>query len=76
MLVDTFNFLKRFIFQNDAQFLMTRHYVSSQNTIISFEDIDFWPKIFLILYPSLKNSTIHIIITACTSPFAMRHFVV
>ena len=27
------------------------YYVNSQNTIILFEDIDFWPKINLILYP-------------------------
>ena len=31
-----FQFLKPFIFQSDAQFLMTRHYISLRNTIISF----------------------------------------
>ena len=42
--------------------MTTRHYVKSQNTIISFEGIDFWPRIFLILYPSIENSTTHITI--------------
>ena len=36
---------------------MTCHYVNFLNSIIFFEDIDFWPKIYLILYPSLENST-------------------
>ena len=36
-----------------------RNYINSQNTIISFEDIDLWPKIYLILYPSLENTTTH-----------------
>ena len=36
--------------------------VNSQYTIIFFGDIDFWLKNFLILYPSLKNSTTHITI--------------
>ena len=40
--------------------MITRHYVNSQNTIIYFEDIDFWPKIYLMLYPSLENSITHI----------------
>ena len=35
-------------------------YANTQNTKISFEDMDFWPKILLILYPSLENSTTHI----------------
>ena len=42
--------------------LTTRHYDNSQNNIISFEDIYFWPKTFLILYPSVENSTTHITI--------------
>ena len=41
--------------------MTTRHYVNSQNALISFEDFDFWPKIFLIsnmyLLP-LKSITI------------------
>ena len=37
--------------------------ISSQNTIISFWNIDFWPKIYLILYPSLENSKTYITIT-------------
>ena len=42
---------------------MTRHYSkNSKNTIISFWDNDFWPKTFLISYPSLENSTTHITI--------------
>ena len=32
----------------------TIKHVNSQNTIISDEYFDFWPKIYLILYPSLK----------------------
>ena len=40
----------------DGKFLMTRQYVNSQSKIISFEDINFWPKTFLIVYPSLKNA--------------------
>ena len=39
---------------------MTWHYVYSQNTIISFEDGDFWQKIFLILYSSHGTLTTHI----------------
>ena len=38
-------------------FLTTSHYVNSQSMIISFEDSDFWPKIYIILYPSLEEST-------------------
>ena len=34
-------FLKRFIFLNDAQFLTTRSYISLQNTIIPFKNVDF-----------------------------------
>ena len=46
------------IFLNDAQFLITHHYVNLQNTIIFFEDIDFWQK----MHPSLENSTTRITI--------------
>ena len=46
-------------------FLTTCHSVNSQNKIFSFEDIGFWPKTFLILYPSLENLTTHIIIIYC-----------
>ena len=42
--------------------LTTRDYLHLKNEIIFFEDIDFWRKIFLILYPSLENSTTHITI--------------
>ena len=38
-------------------FLMARHHINSQNTIISFA---LCPKIYLILYPSLGNSTTRI----------------
>ena len=34
---------------------MARHYVCSKNTIISFEYVDFWLIIDLILYPLLGN---------------------
>ena len=33
---------------------VTNKHVNSQDTIISDEYFDFWPKIYLILYPSLK----------------------
>ena len=46
-------------------FLTICHYVNSPNSIIPLRICtDFWPKICLILYPSLENSTTHI-----TSPF-------
>ena len=32
-------------------FLTTRHYVNSQDEIISFEDIDFWPKTYFASLP-------------------------
>jgi hypothetical protein len=53
---DNFNFL------NDAQFLMPLCYGYSQNTIISFEYVDFWPRIYLNLYPYLGNLITHIAI--------------
>ena len=37
--------------------LIARHYSYSQNLIISFGYVDFKPKTFLLLYPSLENST-------------------
>ena len=37
-------------------------FVYWQNTIISLEYVEVWPKILLILYPSLWNSTTHITI--------------
>ena len=43
-LIDIFwqlHFLKPYISKDDAQFLTTRQYISSQNTIISFWNIDF-----------------------------------
>ena len=43
-----------------SQFFTTRHYVKSQNTIISFEDINFWPEIFPFLHPFPENSTTYI----------------
>ena len=36
--------------------MTARHYTNSQNSIISFGYVDFWAKIFLILYPALENS--------------------
>ena len=39
--------------------MTTRHYINLQNTIISIEDINFWPQIYLIFYLSLENSTTH-----------------
>ena len=43
VLFDNFNF-RCFVFQNDAQFLTTRHYVNFQNTIFSFEILIFGQK--------------------------------
>ena len=36
--------------------------VYSQNNMISMKYLDFWPKMYLILYPSLRNLTTHITI--------------
>ena len=33
-----------------------------KNTIFSYEDVEFWQRIYIILYPSLKYSTTHITI--------------
>ena len=41
-------------------FLLPHHYVNSKNTIFSFENVDFWPKIFLISCPFLESPTTHI----------------
>ena len=46
---------KKIGFEN--QILATLHYINSQNEIISFESNDFWPKTFLILYPSTSHIT-------------------
>ena len=45
-----------------VRFLTTRHYIYqfTKYKIISFEDSYFWPKIYLISYPSFQNSTTHI----------------
>ena len=71
MLFDKFNFWQTSFSKNDAQFLTTRHYVNSQNTII--KDIDFLAKICLFLYPSLENSTTHATII-CTYNASLWHF--
>ena len=47
---------------NDVQLLTASNYTNSQNSIISFGYVDFYSKIFPILYPSLENSNILIII--------------
>ena len=51
------HWLNQFIFLNDAQFLIARLNSNSQNLVIPFKYSWFLPKIFLILYTSLKNST-------------------
>ena len=52
---DKFNFQDDLFFSSDAQFLKIGHYINSQNTIISLEDIDFglilWEPILSILFP-------------------------
>jgi hypothetical protein len=49
---------------NEQIVLGSKLFVShSHNKLISFENIGFWPKIYLILYPSLENSTTQITIT-------------
>ena len=49
---------------NEQIVLGSKLFVShSHNKLISFENIGFWPKIYLILYPSLENSTTHITTT-------------
>ena len=40
---------------------MPWHYVCLKYTIISFEYVDFWPKICIILYNSLEKLTTHIL---------------
>ena len=59
-----FDFESRF-----CHFLTTCHYVNLQNTIISFENIEFWSKIYLIWYPSLENQTTHITIVKANLNF-------
>ena len=54
------NILQEFFVNLKVRFL---HFLTSWNTIISFECyVDFWPKIYIILYPSLENLTTHIAI--------------
>ena len=48
-------------FASEGYILVNSH-VNAQKTRISFKDIDFWPKIYLILYHSFENSTTHITI--------------
>jgi tricorn protease-like protein len=48
-------------------FLTPPHHNNSQNSIISFRYVDSLAKIFLILYPRLKNSTTHIAIFCIAS---------
>ena len=50
--------------------MTAHHYSNSQNSMISFWHVDFEPKIFLILYPSLENSTTGIAIMACPPVFS------
>ena len=38
-----------------SDFGFTHHYVNSQTKIISFEDVDFWPKNFWFCIPPLKT---------------------
>ena len=47
--------------------------VNLQNTIISFEGMYLWPKIYPILYAFLKNSTTHITIPASPVPPALYY---
>ena len=56
--------------------LITRHYVNGQNTIISFEYVDLWPKIYLILYSSYENLTTNrgVITTKATKAAALVDF--
>ena len=54
-------------------FLTPPHYTSVQNSIISFEYVDFFqPKNFLILYPSFENSTTGIAIV-CTKKLHKKY---
>ena len=44
--------------------MISNFYIYSQSTIISLEFVDFWPKVYLILYPSfwkLDNPNCHIV---------------
>ena len=55
-------------------FLTSQNYVYKQNTLISFQNVDFGPNIYLIVYPSLENLKTHIAImyicsTFCSYPF-------
>ena len=63
-------FIKHFIY--DTKFLTTWHHDYSQNTIISLRYDDFWPKIYLILSPSLRNLTTHIAIDYIHIPIIIK----
>ena len=52
--------------------LLTPYYISSQNTIISFWNIDFQSEIYLILYPSFENSTTEITLTKGQKKFETK----
>ena len=42
-------------------FILVLHYVyKPQNTMIAFVYVDFWPRTYIILYPSLGNLTIDV----------------
>ena len=56
-------------------FLTPPHFTDSQNSIISCEYVDFWVKIFLLLYPPppLENSTTHIAITLTLTQWDVKN---
>ena len=54
-------------------FLTPPRYTNSQNSIISFGYVDFQPKTFLILYPSLENSITGIAIKYKKGPHKMDY---
>ena len=56
-IIDIKNWLQSSVF---FHVLITHHYVNGQNTIISFECVDIWPKIYLIMYSSYENLTTNI----------------
>ena len=51
-------FLNHFIFQNPAQFLSNWRSPYSQNTMVSFEYIGFWPKILLFRFHHLLTDNL------------------
>ena len=56
---DSYNFRHRKLIMKVEfwHFLTPPHYTTSQNSITSFEYVDFEANIFLIVYPPLENST-------------------